>query len=159
MDPLTIGAGILTGVTSLFGLFEGSEAESAQEKLLEQQQMQEEIGAHQQGLARARQVRQVMAAQLATTAARGMAPESSTFQAVNRSSYNTFLEDNDMEAINISLGKERLALNKEVARDREMSDIWSTFAKTASIFGGDILSKGAKASGLFSTATKAIGGK
>ncbi len=137
LSPWAKGAGAVAGAANIFDIFNNIDAADNQEELIQMQGNQEEIAARQQGYLRAKQARQVMSAQVAGAASRGVSTASPSFQAVNRSSYNTFLEDNRMEALNLSVMKEDTALKQSVARNKEESGILGDLtglARTAALF-------------------------
>lgn len=130
---LSIGAGIFSGLSGIGGMFGQQGAAQQQEGLLQLQEGQEEVGARQQGLQRARQVRQVMAQQTASAAAGGVESGSSSFQAVQRSSYNQFQEDNDIESLNITLARAKLAAQREMLENQKHGGMFSMLGSIAGI--------------------------
>jgi hypothetical protein len=125
-----IGAGVQAG-TSLLDMFAQASSAKQQERLLDLQQGQEEIQSEQQGIARARQVRQVTAQATAQAAASGVSVASASVQAVNRSSFDAFQQDNDIEALNISLSKARTAAQKSMIEQKEYSGMFGDFLSIA----------------------------
>jgi len=115
----------------IFSMFAQKRAGKSQEQLLELQASQEELGARQQGLQRARQIREVMAQQSVQAAVGGAEVGSGAFQSVQRSSFSAFQEDNEIEALNLSVNKAKTAAERKNIRDRTASGMFDTFAKLA----------------------------
>jgi hypothetical protein len=93
--------------SGIYGLTHDDYSKEAEnnEAAVKTEQMEQETAARQQGLAHAKQVRQIMANQIASAAAHGVSAASPSVQRVSESSYNAFLQDNDVEALNISMSE------------------------------------------------------
>lgn len=125
-----VAAGVGLGA-GIFSIFTQKRAAKTQESMLDLQATQEEIGARQQGLARAKQIRQVMADQTVQAAGGGMESGSGSFQAIQRSSFDAFQQDNMIGALNLATNRAKVEAQRQQIRDRAASGIFDTVAKMA----------------------------
>lgn len=156
------GMDIAEGAYSLLTSSSASDNDIASVQL---QQEQEEIQARQQGLARARNIRQIMANQTVMSAARGVSAASPSVQTVSRSSYDAFQRDNDVEALNISMSQTMAAQKIRAIKARQEASEFGAigsiamgiFAIGAAAFtgGGSLLSYSAMAGGAASAVSGA----
>jgi hypothetical protein len=105
------------------------QAAQDEDRLLQQQEQMAETQFYQQGLQRARRVRQVMAEATVQEAARGVSVASPSFKSVQRSSFEKFREDQDIAALNLSFQKEQIEQQRKIVRDKEKAAHVSTWGK------------------------------
>lgn len=130
------GAAIVDIGTSIFGIKGAETAAKDEDALLQQQEQMAETTFYQQGLQRARRLRQVMAQATVEEAARGVSVASPSFKGVQRSSFEKFREDSDAAALNLSFEKEQIEARRQQVRDKEKAKKAGFFGKIA----GDIVS-------------------
>jgi hypothetical protein len=113
-DAVDVGAGIAS-----FAMTGGAARD--EQKLLDKQERMAEAEFYQQGLQRAKRIREVMSESTAEEAARGVSVASPSFKSVQRSSFEKFQEDQDVAALNLSFKKDQIEAQKKIVRDREKS--------------------------------------
>lgn len=123
-DLTEIGMGI-------FGTSAISQTTRDEDKLLQQEEQMVETAYYQQGLQRARNVRETMAEATVQEAARGVSVASPSFKSVQRSSFEKFQEDQDVAALNLSFKKDQLEAQRRIVRDREKASKISLWGKIA----------------------------
>jgi hypothetical protein len=130
------GAKIAGDVVSVGAGFLGSQGIGRvardEDQLLQQQEQMAETQFYQQGLARAKRLRQVMSQATVEEAARGVSVASPSFKAVQRSSFERFQEDQDAAALNLSFEKSQIEAKRKEVRDKEKSAKVSLWGKVIS---------------------------
>lgn len=121
-------AEIGTGIFATKGI---ETAAKDEQQLLQEQEKMAETAFYQQGLQRARRLRQVMSQATVEEAARGVSVASPSFKSVQRSSFEKFNEDRDAAALNLSFEKREIALKQQEVRDKEKSQKISVWGKIA----------------------------
>lgn len=116
-----------SGFGSLAGAIIGGTDQSQQYDIQEQE---ERLAETERSLQRTQTIRQVLAMQNAQAGAQGGqgAVNSTTFRNVSQSSYNKFMQDEHMDALNLSFKISNIEAQKQAARDKEDSGILSGLA-------------------------------
>lgn len=107
MDPFSAAILIGFGGAALKSLFGFNEAE-ARNRALRERELENKVAANDQEIQRQRSIKKVLSAQVAQSAASGIAPTSGSFKAIQIDTINKFAEDQEMTGLQLDVENENL---------------------------------------------------
>lgn len=132
MDPISIAIFGASIAKTIFGFFGADEENAA----LDREKLEAEVAANDQTIQRQQNLKKMVGAQIAASAASGISASSASLQVVQIDTFNKAAQDQDFANLELDIEKENIAQKQRNNTEKAWVGAFDNMFKAATFFGG-----------------------